>query len=279
MPQIPCPIYNSRRIWLIGGTSESALIAEALAYETQLSCIITVTTEAAQKLYPKTPLLQVWVGKLDTENIGKFIQEQRIAAILDASHPHAAEISKLAIAAASQYQIPYLRYERPPAIPKSPPCQTNENIIQLDNFETLVAGNFLTQQRVLLTIGYRFLSLFQPWQEKTTLFARILPSLTALEAALKAGFTSDRLIAIRPPISIELERSLWQQWQISMVVTKASGEAGGEDIKRVLAAELGISLIIIQRPPVKYPQQTSNIAEVLDFLKNTCVSRVNFSPF
>ncbi|MCS6791429.1 MAG: cobalt-precorrin-6A reductase [Oscillatoriaceae bacterium SKYG93] len=273
MPQTPCPIYNSRRIWLIGGTSESALIAEALAHETELSCIITVTTEAAKKLYPKNPLLEVWVGKLDIENIGKFLQEQQIAAILDASHPHAAEISKLAIATAAQYQIPYLRYERPPAIPPSPnPGKTNENIIQIDSFETLVAGDFLTQQRVLLTIGYRFLSLFRPWQEKATLFARILPSLTALEAALNAGFTSDRLIAIRPPISIELERALWQQWQISMVVTKASGKAGGEDIKRVLAAELGKSLIIIKRPPVKYPKQTSNIADVLEFLKGPCIS-------
>ncbi len=267
---------NSRRIWLIGGTSESARLAEAIAREAQLPCTISVTTEAAQKLYLKTPLLRVWVGKLDAERVGKFLQEQQIAGILDASHPHAAEISKLAIAAAAHYQIPYLRYERPPAIPHSPlssegtpsspnPGKNPETLIQLDSFETLVTGDFLTKQRVLLTVGYRFLTLFRPWQERATLFARILPSMTALEAALNAGFTSDRLIAIRPPISLELERALWQQWQISMVVTKASGEAGGEDVKRVLAAELGVSLVVIERPQVEYPQQTSDMAAALEF--------------
>ena len=36
----------------------------------------------------------------------------------------------------------------------------------------------------------------------------------------------DRIIAIRPPISRELEQALWQQWRISLVVTKASGQSG-----------------------------------------------------
>ena len=50
--------------------------------------------------------------------------------------------------------------------------------------------------------------------------------------AIAAGFTTDKIIAIRPPINKELEQALWQQWQISLVVTKASAKAGGEDIKK-----------------------------------------------
>ncbi|HEY9888120.1 MAG TPA: hypothetical protein V6D02_06945, partial [Candidatus Obscuribacterales bacterium] len=30
------------------------------------------------------------------------------------------------------------------------------------------------------------------------------------------------------PISPELERALWQQWQLTQVITKASGHPGGE---------------------------------------------------
>jgi precorrin-6A/cobalt-precorrin-6A reductase len=114
-------------------------------------------------------------------------------------------------------------------------------------------------------MGYKSLHWFQPWHDRATLFARILPSAIALGAALQAGFTSERLIALRPPISAELERALWQQWQISMVVTKASGVAGGEDIKRQVAAELGVQLVIIDRPPVPYPQQTSDLQTALTF--------------
>jgi precorrin-6A/cobalt-precorrin-6A reductase len=118
---------------------------------------------------------------------------------------------------------------------------------------------------VLLTVGYRYLHLFSSWQERSTLFARILPSVTALGAALAAGFSSDRLIALRPPVSVDLEKALWQQWQISLVVTKASGTAGGEDVKRAVAAELGIGLIAIARPEVVYPQQTSELSRALEF--------------
>lgn len=245
------------RIWLIGGTQESTQLAEAIAYS-QIPCIISVTTQAARSLYSTASILQVWVGRLTPTQLEPFLQQQQIVAILDASHPYAVEISQMAIAAAQKYQIPYLRYERP----------SLEQDVQgwnLDSFDTLLSGNYLQQQRVLLTVGYRPLQLFRAWHEQATLFARILPSAIALEAAFKSGFTPQRLICLRPPISLELEKALWQQWQISLVVTKASGTAGGEDIKRTVAAQLGISLIVINRPTVEYPLKTSNLSVALKF--------------
>jgi precorrin-6A/cobalt-precorrin-6A reductase len=83
----------------------------------------------------------------------------------------------------------------------------------------------LQGQRVLLTIGYTPLHRFQSWHDRATLFARILPSAIALEAAFKAGFTPHNIICLRPPISADLEKALWRQWQISLVVTKASGNS------------------------------------------------------
>lgn len=256
-------------IWLIGGTQESAELAQSIVH-LGLPCTVTVTTESARSLYPSTPTLKIWVGMLNvdrTDQIKEFLQANRISCILDASHPFAIEISKLAIVTAEHYQIPYLRFER--AVPTSfHPCREVGKTalpIHLDSFPTLLAANYLTGHRVLLTIGYKNLGLFQPWHDRATLFARILPSTIALEAALKAGFTADRLIALRPPVSAELEKALWQQWNISMVVTKASGTAGGEDIKRQLAAELGVQLVIIDRPSLSYPQQTNNLQSALLF--------------
>ncbi len=244
-------------IWLIGGTQESAQLAKAIAH-THIPCIISVTTESARALYPPVPNLQVWVGRFTLAQIQEFLQQQQIIAVLDASHPYAVEISQLAIAATQKLEIPYLRYERPS-------LEQGKQGEILDSFETLLSGNYLQGQRVLLTVGYRPLHLFQPWQKRATLFARILPSAIALTAADLAGFTPDRLICLRPPISPDLEQALWQQWNISLVVTKASGTPGGEDVKRTVAAQLNISLIIIDRPSINYPQQTSNLAIVLEF--------------
>ncbi|WP_242072349.1 cobalt-precorrin-6A reductase [Microcoleus sp. FACHB-68] len=267
--------HHNGRIWLVGGTQESATLARMIAQE-QWPCTVSVTTEAATALYPSAPLLRVRVGKLDAIELAQFLQAESISVILDASHPYAVEVSKLAIAAACQYQIPYLRYERPRLDLISRADHPNfsdqgrensQTYICLDSFDTLLRSEILTGQRVLLTVGYRTLLLFQPWQDKCTLFARILPSVPALEAALAAGFTPDRLIALRPPISLDLERSLWQQWQISLVVTKASGVAGGEDVKRIVASELGVPVVVIDRPAIEYPQQTSDVATAVQFCR------------
>lgn len=250
------------RLWLIGGTTESAALAEALV-SFNLPCTVTVTTQAAEALYPETAMLRVRVGRLDAEKLEQFLHEQRIAAIVDASHPYAVEISKMAIRAATARQIPYLRFERPAV----GACVENSQVISLDSFETLLAGDYLQQQRVILTVGYKALGQFRNWQDRSTLFARILPALTSLEAALAAGFSADRIIALRPPVTAELEKALWRHWNISLVVTKASGSAGGEDIKRTVATELGIPLVVIARPVVDYPQQTSDFSVALEFCR------------
>lgn len=248
------------RIWLIGGTRESAQLAMAIA-QAGLACTVSVTTAAAKILYP-VPGLRVVVEKFSLEQLRQFLQTEKIVAILDASHPYATEISSSAIAAATQLQIPYLRFERPELGETAP---ASSPILTLDSFGTLLAGNYLQDQRVLLTVGYKPLSLFATWHRRATLFARILPSRVALEAALTAGFGSERLFALRPPVSSELERALWQHWQIAAVITKASGQPGGEDIKRAIATELGVTLIVIGRPKVSYPQQTSDLSTALAF--------------
>ena len=118
----------------------------------------------------------------------------------------------------------------------------------------------------MLTIGCKTLPLFKTWHDRSTLYARILPKIESLKIAQQAGFTGDRLIAMRPPFNVDLERVLWQQWQISLVVTKASGKAGGENIKRQIAEELNIPLVIIDRPKIAYPQQTFSLSEIINFV-------------
>lgn len=262
----------NRRIWLIGGTQESAVLAQRLA-EAGLSVVISVTTAAATGLYPHSDRLMVRVGALAASDMPDFVAAHGVEAILDASHPFATAISQLAIATATTHEIPYLRFER--AMVEQPPTNppnAASSVLTLPSVEALVSGAYLAPvqhqpQRVLLTLGYRVLPLFQPWQAHATLFARILPSAVALETALASGFTSGRLIALRPPIADDLERALWQQWRITTVVTKASGAAGGEARKRAIAQELGIRLILLARPVVDYPKQTGCVDEAIAWCK------------
>ncbi len=240
-------------VWLIGGTSESVLLSQALS-SLSLPCLISVTTPSARSLYPFSPFLRVSVGLITETTIQDFCQENLIKIIIDASHPYAVEISKLAM----NCGLPYLRYERRA-------LQGDDGTIDLDSFETLIGGDYLAGERVLLTVGCKALKLFKDWHDRSTLFTRILPSESSLTAAEAAGFRSDRIIALRPPVAENLECSLWKALSISTVVTKASGVAGGEEVKKKVARELGVSLIVISRPPIIYPSQTDNIDDVIDF--------------
>ncbi|MBE9226632.1 cobalt-precorrin-6A reductase [Phormidium sp. LEGE 05292] len=254
-----------KRIWLIGGTGESAKLAIALL-QVGLPLVISVTTESARSLYPNSPLLQVWVGRFNLYQIEQFLTQQNIIAVLDASHPYAVEISQNAIAVCLQKNVHYLRFERPRSeVGRWGDGEMGGELIYLDSFERLVCGDYLVGERVLFTVGYKVLPLFRDWHGRSTLFARVLPATTSIAAALSAGFTQDKLFAMRPPIPINLERELWQHWQISMVVTKASGAPGGEDIKRQLAAELGVNLVIIEPPIIPYPRVTNDLGEAIAF--------------
>lgn len=203
-----------------------------------------------------------------------FCLQENITVIVDASHPYAVEVSQNAIATAKINSIPYLRFEREELETTEILNNLNKNIhqsqkliIKLDSWETLIAGNYLKDKRVLLTVGCKALPLFKSWQNHAILFTRILPKRESLEIAIASGFTTNRIIAIRPPINKELELALCQQWQISLIVTKASGKPGGEDIKREVATELGIPLIVIARPQIIYPQQTSCLDEAIAFCR------------
>ena len=254
------------KIWLIGGTSDSATIAQNFT-ASFIPFIVTVTTVTARSLYADSA--SVVVGCMNKAMMRSLCLENRIVAVVDASHPYAVEVSTQAIAVATELNLPYLRYERD----NCPTVAVQNNlVIELDSFDRLLAGNYLLRQRVLLTVGCKVLPKFQPWQDKAILFARVLPKIASLETALNAGFTNDRLIAIRPPLNLALEKALWQQWQISLVVTKASGTAGGEALKRQIAKDLGISLIVINRPSITYPQQTSDVAEVLNYCRQSALN-------
>ncbi len=245
-----------KSIWLIGGTSESREITQILL-RLSYTCIVTVTTPEAQFLYPPHPDLTVIIGRLKGQALTDFIPKYAICGIIDASHPYAVTISQQAIQLANRYQIPYLRYERPE--------NSQGNSIIVKSFDALFSTSYLLGKRVLLTVGYQSLSLFESWHSKATLYARILPKLESLKGALAAGFSPERLIAFRPPLNLEMERALWKHWQIECVVSKASGKVGGETLKQQVANLLNIPLIIIDRPILNYPQQTNNLEDIILF--------------
>ena len=102
---------------------------------------------------------------MNLEQMAQFCRSYQIAAIIDASHPFAIAVSEAAIQVAQTQNLPYLRYERP-CVPQT----QNKEVTYVENFATLLQGQYLADQRVLLTVGYRPLPLFRSWQSRTNPF-------------------------------------------------------------------------------------------------------------
>ena len=271
-------LNSGANVWLIGGTSESAELAQALAAR-QIPFVVTVTTAAARALY--SAQTQVVVGALSEPQMETLVSEWRVVCVLDASHPFAQVVSESAIALSLRSQqssilptVAYLRYERSPVTDISERDVSERDTVHshvsvYTSIERVLNNPELYNHRILFTLGYRALLAqsvtLSQLRRKSKLFVRILPSPEAISAAIAAGFSSKEIVALRPPVSYDLEKAIWQQWNISAVVAKASGKAGGEAIKRKMAAELDVHLHLIQRPAVAYPHQTHCIAEAVSF--------------
>lgn len=249
-------------IWLIGGTSESVVIAELLTTHHQ-KFIVTVTTTAAVQLYQSLGKHQIFVGKLTETAMVEFIKQHQITRVIDASHPFAVNISQGVIKVCQDLALPYLRYERP-CINSS---HKTSSVTMISSLSSLVTENSpLKNKRVLLTIGAKFLPLFAEFHHQAQLYTRILPYHDSIALAYQSGFECDRIIAMRPPFNFALEKALWELWNIEIVVTKAGGKAGGEDIKYQVAEALRIPLIVIERPSLSYPLITDRLENISQFI-------------
>ena len=102
----------------------------------------------------------------------------------------------------------------------------------------------------MLTIGAKQLKHFAHLHHGLALYARILPSPLSLEQALAQGFTSEKVLCLRPPFSTEFNKALFREYGIEVLVTKASGCAGGVVEKVTAARELGIQVLMVRRPDV-----------------------------
>jgi len=245
----------SATVFLLGGTSESRDAAR-VALSLGFTVVASVVTPAARRLYDGLPGVTVRTGALLRPALLDAVRGADV--ILDATHPFATSISATAMSVAAEAGIRYVRFERPAISGPSDRVAVHADV------ESLLASGTLRGRRVLLAVGTKLLPRFT----KTDAWARVLEAPESREAARRAGFPADRILASRLPVPEAEERALWLRLGIEAVVAKASGPAGGEDVKRRLAAELGVALHLLARPAMAYPEVAAN-EEDLERLLNS----------
>jgi precorrin-6A/cobalt-precorrin-6A reductase len=233
---------RKKTILLLSGTSEGPILAQALSAAGFRVRATVTRQEACANLFSALPSgVEVEARGFDEESLAEFLRRGEVDLVLDATHPFAVRITRIAHGVCARLGFPYIRYERPDW-----PAPDGTHVV--DSFTEAARRLPELGTRVMLTIGAKQLKHFAHLHDRMNLFARILPSPISLEQALKEGFMAERVLCLRPPFSQEFNRALFREYRIDVLVTKASGMEGGVVEKVSAAREMGIEVLMIRRP-------------------------------
>ena len=94
----------------------------------------------------------------------------------------------------------------------------------------------------------------------------MLPRIDNMEKCAELGIEQKNIVAIQGPFSKELNKALYKQYGVTLMITKESGKVGSVDEKLEAALECGIETIMIARPNVNYQNVHSSFEEVISDL-------------
>ena len=217
------------RVLLLGGTAEGRALAKSLHPHVDI-----VSSLAGRVPDPALPVGPVRVGGFGgVDGLRRWLQDERIDAVVDATHPFAATMTAHAAQACAQLRLPHLVLARPPWDPG------DARVVASD----MEAAEVIEQQgysRVFLTTGRSGVSAFaysDAWF--------LIRAVTAPDDAVLPR--RHQLVLSRGPYRYDDERALLHEHGIDALVTKNSG---GDMTRAKLeaAAALDISVVMVARP-------------------------------
>ena len=172
------------------------------------------------------------------EGLRRFLAENGVTAVVDATHPFAAGITRNAAEACAALGVRLIRVDRPgwAAHPQA------SRWVWVDDHEAAASAVVaLGSGRVLLTVGRQHTLDYSPALDGHFVLAR------AAEPPSGALPMSWRLELARGPFPLDGERRLFAEHRIDRLVTK---DSGGEatSAKLTAADEAGAVVVMIRRP-------------------------------
>jgi precorrin-6A/cobalt-precorrin-6A reductase len=249
---------KNKRVLILGGTGEAAVLAAKIAAIPGIDAIASFAGRTREPITLTTPSRRGGFG--GATGLANYLRQEGIDCLIDATHPFAAQISFNAAQAASDCGIPRLMLSRPAWEKVS-----GDNWIEVENNQA--AANILPglAPRIFLTIGRQELASYAHLNNIWFLMRMIDPP--EPDAIVPIG----KLLLERGPFSLQSERSLLQEYKIGAIVSKNSG--GDATYAKIIAArELGITVVMVQRPPVPEGEKVADVQSVLVWLEKRLLS-------
>ena len=222
------------RLLLLGGTTEAGELARRLAARADIAATLSL---AGRTNSPAASPLPTRIGGFGgIAGLTAHLREHRIDALIDATHPFAAQISAHAVAAAEAAGVPLAVLTREPW-----PPQAGDDWREVADAAEAAQALGETPRRVLLTVGRLGAGAFAAAPQHHYV-------LRAIDAPDDPPPGAEIVLA-RPPFALADEIALLRAHAIEIVVSKNSG--GQATRAKIDAARaLGLPVVMIRRPPL-----------------------------
>ena len=248
-----------KKIFVIAGTEDGRELAGFLLSK-GFDVTASVVSSYGRQLLEYYHGLKINDRKLDAEELAAYLLEHGIEAVIDASHPYAENVSANAMKACRENELPCIRYER------LEHELTYDKIYHANNYEAAADLSGKLGHNIFLTTGSRSLKIFVERLPNANLIARVLPTSTVLSECERLGLTPKNIVAMLGPFTKEMNTAMFRQFRADVIVTKNSGTVGGIDEKIDAAAQLGLPVVVIDRPKIFYDNLAHTFDDVLKFL-------------
>ncbi|MEG4807180.1 cobalt-precorrin-6A reductase [Microcoleus sp. F8-D3] len=242
-----------KRLLILGGTGDAAELAVRASQIAEIEVISSLAGRTQQPFTPKTGAVRIG-GFGGAAGLAQFLLDRAIDFLIDATHPFANRISANAAVAAAECNVPYLMLVRP-----AWERVEGDRWIEVAGHSEAARALLGLSQRVFLTIGRQELAAFAGLDAIWFLMRAIDPP------ALNTPIPNGKLLLARGPFSLEDERQLLLEYQIDTIVSKNSG--GGATYAKIVAArELGIPVVMVQRPPIGDVEKVADVEGAIAWL-------------
>ncbi|NML95732.1 cobalt-precorrin-6A reductase [Novosphingobium olei] len=244
-------------VLVLGGTTEASALARLLA-----ECGIAATLSYAGRTEsPRPQPVPVRIGAFGgAAGLADHLRETGVTHLVDATHPFAATMSANAVAAAREAGVPHIALTRPAWQPVG-----GDRWHHVADIAAAVAALAGPARRVLLALGRMHVEAFAAQPQHHYL-------LRFVDAPDEPPRLHDHgLVVDRGPFTVAGDRALLQDHGIDLVVSKNAGGTGAE-AKLIAARELGLPVLMIDRPAVPERLEVHRPEDVLAWLGHATIS-------
>jgi precorrin-6A/cobalt-precorrin-6A reductase len=249
------------RVLILGGTGEATELAARVAIIPGIEAIASL---AGRTREPSVPSGNVRIGGFGgVAGLVAYLRQMQIDVLIDATHPFANQISFNAAAAATEVGIPRLMLIRP-AWEKI----KGDRWIEVDSNTSAAAVLENEAKRVFLTVGRQELAAFAHLKDIWFLMRMIDPP--GEDALVPPGV----ILCDRGPFALDNEKEILIQHNIDTIVSKNSG--GDATYAKIIAArELGVQVVIVNRPAIPAGEQVTDIDSAVTWLREKLHSYIS----